>query len=116
LLQAELAFLQAGDVAFHWKAADVLTGIGGLLTYPTTLFAGIAAVRAGRLSRWRRWALLGLGVYQISVILVPLLLGAPGPAGPSRPVGSLVGHRRDRGGPARTFNIVFRAVISLVRP
>jgi hypothetical protein len=78
-----LVVAEVGDLVFHWTAADVLTGIGGLLTYPTTLVAGVAAIRAGPLTRWRRWALLGLGIYQIGVILVPLLLGAAGPGWPA---------------------------------
>jgi hypothetical protein len=78
-----LVIAQAGDLGFRWTTADVLTGIGGLLTYPTALVAGIAAVRGGQLTRWRRWALLGLGAYQIGVILVPLLLATAEPSWPA---------------------------------
>lgn len=77
-----LVIAEAGGLA-RWGAADALTGIGGLLTYPVTLVAGIAAVRGGRLTHWRRWALLGLGVYQIGVLLVPLLVAAAGPSWPA---------------------------------
>jgi hypothetical protein len=41
------------------------------------------AVRAGRLTGWRRWTLLGVGAYQTTLILVPVLLGAAGPSWPA---------------------------------
>jgi hypothetical protein len=37
-------------------------------------------VRAGRLTGWRRWTLLGEGIYEVTLILVPLLFGAAGPS------------------------------------
>lgn len=78
-----LVIAQVGALLFRWSGADVLTGIGGLLTYPTALVAGVTAARGGPLTRWRRWALLGLGLYQIGVVLVPLLAGAAGPGWPA---------------------------------
>ncbi len=52
----------------------------GLATYPAALLAGSAAVRAGRLTGWGRWALLLEGVYETLVILVPLLAANWGPS------------------------------------
>jgi hypothetical protein len=77
-----LVIAEAGNLA-RWGAADALTGIGGLLTYPVTLVAGIAAVRGGPLTHWRSWALLGLGVYQIGVLLLPLVVAGAGPSWPA---------------------------------
>ena len=74
-----LVVAQLGSLGFAWRAADAMTGVGGLLTYPTVVLAGAAAVGAGRLTGWRRWTLLGEAVYQLALILVPLLLGAGGP-------------------------------------
>jgi hypothetical protein len=74
-----LVLAQAAKVWFSGPAADTVTGVGGLLTYPTVLATGAAAVRAGCLTGWRRWSLLGEGLYQTTLILVPLLLGAVGP-------------------------------------
>jgi hypothetical protein len=82
LAWALLVIAEVGDLA-RWGAADALTGIGGLLTYPTTLVAGIVAVRGGQLTGWRRWPLLGLGGYQIGVLLIPLLLAAAEPSWPA---------------------------------
>jgi hypothetical protein len=70
---------QGADVWFSWSAAPTMIGVGGLLTYPTALVAGATVVRAGLLTGWRRWTILVEGVYQSAVILVPLLLGGPGP-------------------------------------
>jgi hypothetical protein len=74
-----LVVAQAAEVWFSWSAADTVTGVGGLLTYPTVLVAGAVAVRSGALRGWRRWSLLGAGLYQTTLILVPLLLGGAGP-------------------------------------
>ncbi len=54
--------------------------VGGLLTYPAALVAGFAVVRGGRWTGWRRWTLLGEGVYETLVILVPLLIANWGPS------------------------------------
>ena len=54
--------------------------VGSLLTYPAALVAGFAVLRAGRWSGWRRWTLLGEGVYETLVILVPLLVANWGPS------------------------------------
>ena len=74
-----LVLAQAAMVWFSWSEADTVTGVGGLLTYPTVLAAGAAVVRSRTLTGWRRWSLLGVGLYQTTLILVPLLLGAAGP-------------------------------------
>jgi hypothetical protein len=74
---------QCAGLWFSWSAATTLIGVGGLLTYPTALVAGASVVRAGRLSAWRRWALLVQGAYQTTLILVPLMLGGAGPGWPS---------------------------------
>lgn len=90
---------RAGRVAMHvlvfaWgllvtgQVVSLVTGweppgvgiVGGLLTYPTALIAGIAVVRAGRMTGWRRWALLVEGTYETAVILVPLLAANWGPS------------------------------------
>jgi hypothetical protein len=76
---ALLVTAQIGALANSGTAADLLTGLGGLLTYPTTLIAGIVAVRGGMLTGWRRWALLGQALYQICVILLPILVWRSGP-------------------------------------
>ena len=54
--------------------------VAALLTYPAALVAGFAVLRAGRWSGWRRWTLLGEGVYETVVILVPLLVANWGPS------------------------------------
>lgn len=60
--------------------ATALQAPGGLLTFPTAVVAGVAAVRAGRLVGWRRWALLAQGGYASVVILGPLLAADWGPS------------------------------------
>lgn len=54
--------------------------VGGLLTYPSALVAGFAVLHSGRWAGWRRWTLLGEGVYETLVILVPLLVANWGPS------------------------------------
>lgn len=46
-----LVIAQAANLWFAWPAADTVTGMGGLLTYPTVLVAGVAAVGAGQSAR-----------------------------------------------------------------
>lgn len=61
---------QAAMVWVSWSGADTVTGVGGLLTFPTVLVAGAAVVGSRALTAWRRWSLLGVGLYQTTLILV----------------------------------------------
>lgn len=70
---------QVVKLTMGWDV-EVVGIVGGLLTYPAALVAGLAVVRSGRWTGWRRWTLLGEGVYETVVILVPLLVANWGPS------------------------------------
>jgi len=78
LVAGEIAQLATGSETA--PLVNALQGIGGLLTYPTGLVAGVAVARAGRLQGWRRWPLLATAVYETVVILVPVLVTNSGPS------------------------------------
>ena len=70
---------QVMKLTLGWDLA-VVGIVGGLLTYPAALVAGFAVVHGGRWTGWRRWTLLGEGVYETLVILIPLLISNWGPS------------------------------------
>lgn len=70
---------QLMKLTLGWDLA-VVGIVGGLLTYPAALVAGFAVLRGGRWAGWQRWTLLGEGVYETVVILVPLLVANWGPS------------------------------------
>jgi len=45
------------------------------------LLAGVAVVRSGVWTGWRRWVVLGLGVF-VFAVLTPVLIAAGGPPAP----------------------------------
>jgi hypothetical protein len=59
----------AGDVLFG--IAPNLVGLGLILT-------GVAVVRTGRWSGWRRWVVLALGAY-VFVVMTPVIIAVGGP-------------------------------------
>jgi hypothetical protein len=77
------SIIPAGEfIGLVFGLRDIPSGIvGGLLTYPTTLVAGVGAVKARRLTGWRRWALLFQGIFQFVVVFLPIpLLKLDGPS------------------------------------
>lgn len=88
--------------------SDAVTGVGGLLTYPATLTAGIAAARARWTEGWGRWSLLGQGTYMAVILLLPAMLLGADPSWPAEAgwqlgwvaVGAAVHHSRVRAGAA----------------
>jgi hypothetical protein len=80
---AEVTTLSApGTSETLFAIAPTLVGIGLVL-------AGIAVVRTGRWTGWRRWVTLALGVY-VFVVLTPLIITSGGPPAPPAIAGLLV--------------------------
>jgi hypothetical protein len=60
-----------GASAALFAVAPILVGLGLVL-------AGIAVVRAGRWTGWRRWVVLALGIY-VFAVLMPVIVASGGP-------------------------------------
>ncbi len=52
-----------------------LRPIGGALSILASIAAGVAIVRASRLSGWSRWVVLGFATYVFGFLFVPLFFG-----------------------------------------
>jgi hypothetical protein len=78
------AVLAAAEVV--WPAdpglGDTLFGIAPILTGVGLIVAGIAVLRAGRWTGWRRFTPVVLGVY-IFVVMTPVLIASGGPPAPA---------------------------------
>lgn len=61
--------------------SDTLFAIAPALVGLGMLVAGVAVVRAGGWTGWRRWVVLGLGGY-VFAVLTPVLIAAGGPPAP----------------------------------
>jgi len=73
----ELVAISAADAAYPSDQTDVVEGIYGVLSMlngVALVVFGIAVLRAGRWLGWRRWVLLGLGIY-VFVPLTPAIFG-----------------------------------------
>jgi hypothetical protein len=69
---AEVTTLSADDTS------DTLFAIAPSLVGLALILTGIAVVRTGRWSGWRRWVTLALGVY-VFAVLTPLVISSGGP-------------------------------------
>jgi hypothetical protein len=73
----ELVAISAADASYPSDRTDLVEGIYGALSMLNGLalvVLGVAVVTAGRWHGWRRWVLLGLGIY-VFVPLTPAIFG-----------------------------------------
>jgi hypothetical protein len=61
--------------------SETLFGIAPILVGLGLLLAGVAVVRSGVWTGWRRWVVLGLGVF-VFAVMTPVMIAAGGPPAP----------------------------------
>lgn len=72
LIQTVLDLMSVSPSAY---AGIPLAPIGGVLAVVASIAAGVAIVRAQRLTGWSRWIVLGFAIYVFAFMFVPLFIG-----------------------------------------